>query len=127
MQRLAAPVTGQNTAIGIVGATFCVTALDAGGAAALVTSLFQEALRGIGVPTPAHLASLEVEEDHEEAGARMSDELVRGAEIGRRLGVSRERVRQWATDPKFGFPEPAGRLGAGCTLARRVDEDQVTP
>lgn len=42
----------------------------------------------------------------------MSEELVTGGEIGRRLGVSRERVRQWATDPKFGFPEPIGRLGA---------------
>ena len=68
-QQLAAPVTSQNTATDVVGATFCVTALDADDAAVLATSLFQEALQGIGVPTPAHLASLQVEEDHEEAAA----------------------------------------------------------
>ncbi len=31
-------------------------------------------------------------------------EVVSGAEVGRRLGVSRERVRQWANDPRYGFP-----------------------
>ncbi len=67
--RLAAPVTSQNAATGIVGATFCVSALDAGGGAALAASLFQEALQDIGVATPAHLESLQVEEDHEEAAA----------------------------------------------------------
>jgi len=40
------------------------------------------------------------------------EELVTGAEIGRRFGRSRERVRQWASDPKFGFPESRGRFGA---------------
>ena len=38
-------------------------------------------------------------------------ELVTGAEIGRRLGVSRERVRQWAADPRYQFPAPLGRIG----------------
>ncbi len=33
-------------------------------------------------------------------------ELVTGAEIGRRLGVSRERVRQWAANERLGFPAP---------------------
>lgn len=36
-------------------------------------------------------------------------ELVSGAEIGRRLGVSRETVRQWRARP--GFPEPLGEVG----------------
>jgi len=36
-------------------------------------------------------------------------ELVSGAEIGRRLGVTREAVRQWRARP--GFPEPLGRVG----------------
>ena len=40
------------------------------------------------------------------------EDLVSGGEIGRRLGVSRERVRQWAADPKYGFPEALGRIGA---------------
>lgn len=38
-------------------------------------------------------------------------ELVSGAEIARRLNVSRERVRQWAASPKLGFPAPVARIG----------------
>jgi len=41
----------------------------------------------------------------------MADELVSGAEIGRRLGVSREAVRKWAKQPAKGFPEPLARVG----------------
>lgn len=41
-----------------------------------------------------------------------SDDLVTGGDIGRRLGVSRERVRQWATGEQYGFPESVARLGA---------------
>jgi predicted DNA-binding transcriptional regulator AlpA len=41
----------------------------------------------------------------------MANELVSGAEIGRRLGVSREAVRKWAKQPAKGFPEPLGRVG----------------
>jgi len=37
------------------------------------------------------------------------NELVTGAEIGRRLGVTREAVRQWRVRPEF--PEPLGRIG----------------
>ena len=40
------------------------------------------------------------------------EDLASGGEIGRRLGVSRERVRQWAADPKYGFPDALGRIGA---------------
>ena len=39
-------------------------------------------------------------------------ELVSGAEIARRLNVSRECVRQWAASPKLGFPAPVARVGA---------------
>ncbi|MDA8354994.1 MAG: DNA-binding protein [Actinomycetota bacterium] len=39
----------------------------------------------------------------------LSVEIVSGAEIGRRLGVSREAVRLWRRRP--GFPEPVGRVG----------------
>ncbi len=39
------------------------------------------------------------------------DEFVTGAEIGRRLGVSRERVRQWAAHPSLRFPPDLGRFG----------------
>lgn len=38
------------------------------------------------------------------------EELVTGAEIGRRLGISRERVRQLTHHPDF--PKPLGRLGS---------------
>ena len=38
------------------------------------------------------------------------DELVTGSEAVRRLGISRERVRQLAQ--RDDFPEPLGRVGA---------------
>lgn len=41
----------------------------------------------------------------------MTEEIVSGAEIARRLGVSRERVRQWASDPRYHFPAARGRIG----------------
>jgi hypothetical protein len=44
-------------------------------------------------------------------GGEVETDLVSGAEIGRRLHVSRERVRQWASDSKYGFPETLGRVG----------------
>ncbi len=37
------------------------------------------------------------------------EDLVTGAEAARRLGLSRERVRQLASRPEF--PEPVGRIG----------------
>src|SRR5436309_3971175 len=53
-------------------------------------------------------------------GGAVETDLVSGAEIGRRLGVSRERVRQWASDPKHDFPESLGRVG-GAKLWRWSD------
>ena len=38
-----------------------------------------------------------------------ADELVTGGDVGRRLGISRQRVGQLAATD--GFPEPIGRLG----------------
>lgn len=60
----------------------------------------------------------------------MNPELVSGAEIGRRLRVSRERVRQWASDPKYGFPRSLGRVGGAKVwrwreVARRAEERQM--
>jgi hypothetical protein len=37
------------------------------------------------------------------------DDLVTGAEIGRRIGLSTQRVHQLAGQP--GFPQPLGRVG----------------
>lgn len=37
------------------------------------------------------------------------DELVTGAELARRIGVSTQRVHQLRVEP--GFPEPIGRVG----------------
>jgi hypothetical protein len=39
----------------------------------------------------------------------MTDELVHSAEIGRRLGVTRQRVGQWTRRPDF--PAAAARSG----------------
>jgi predicted DNA-binding transcriptional regulator AlpA len=41
----------------------------------------------------------------------VTDDLVSGAEIGRRLGVSREAVRKWAKTPERRFPAPLARVG----------------
>ncbi len=38
-------------------------------------------------------------------------ELVTAADIGRRLGVTRERVRQWVANDRLRFPAPAGQVG----------------
>lgn len=43
------------------------------------------------------------------AASRQLEDLVTGAEVARRLGVSRERVRQLAEKP--GFPPALGRFG----------------
>ncbi len=40
-------------------------------------------------------------------------ELVLGSEAARRLGLSRERIRQLAADPRQGFPAPLGRFSTG--------------
>lgn len=42
----------------------------------------------------------------------VTEDLVSGAEIGRRLGVSREAVRKWASSPEREFPSPLARVGA---------------
>lgn len=55
--------------------------------------------------------ALQFGEARESFEGRVDEEIVTGAEIGRRLGVSRERVRQWASDPKYGFPVGLGRIG----------------
>ena len=39
-------------------------------------------------------------------------ELVTGAEIGRGLGVTRTRVHQWASGPRYDFPPALGRYGS---------------
>jgi hypothetical protein len=45
---------------------------------------------------------------------RIADrELVLGSEAARRLGLSRERIRQLAADPRSGFPQPVGRFSTG--------------
>lgn len=41
----------------------------------------------------------------------VTEDLVSGAEIGRRLGVSREAVRKWANAPERDFPPPLARVG----------------
>lgn len=41
----------------------------------------------------------------------VTEDLVSGAEIGRRLGVSREAVPKWAKAPDRDFPAPLARAG----------------
>lgn len=76
---------------------------------------FQPRLRwpsNIGLWTPVNpLRYRSASRPGDQHGGGVDDELVSGAEIGRRLGVSRERVRQWASDPKYRFPDTLGRVG----------------
>ena len=39
------------------------------------------------------------------------DELVTGAEAGRRLGVSRQRIKQLSETESLAFPAPVGKVG----------------
>ena len=100
--RLAAPVVSQDMASGRVSVTCCVEAADAWQAGAVVCDEVLAALAEEGVSSP-------VGELHVTAG---EDELVTGAEIARRLGVTRERVRQWASSEQYGFPAAIQRLGS---------------
>ena len=53
----------------------------------------------------------------------VEDELVTGSEIGRRLGVSRQRVYQWLKAPNLRFPKPL-RLNARIVLWRWADVER---
>jgi hypothetical protein len=64
-------------------------------------------VRNAPIRTPDPLQAVELRQRRN----RVDDELVSGAEIGRRLGVSRERVRQWASNPKYRFPDSLARVG----------------
>lgn len=64
--RVAGAAVLQNSETGLVSATFCVSAPDAGEAAAITTDAFRSALHIGGAPD-AHLKEIQVTEDHEEA------------------------------------------------------------
>lgn len=49
----------------------------------------------------------------------VTEDLVSGAEIGRRLGVSREAVRKWAKGDRD-FPAPLARVGRSVVWDWRV-------
>ena len=98
---------GQDTAADTIGAAFTVDAPDAGAALEEGRRLFGVALDQVGLSrgelVELHVARL--------PWPRMTPgaELVSGAEIARRLNVSRERVRQWAASPKLGLPRRSGQ------------------
>lgn len=58
--------------------------------------------------TPAIESTIQV--DMWQPGS-VPEDLVSGAEIGRRLGVSREAVRKWGKAPERDFPAPLARVG----------------
>jgi len=47
----------------------------------------------------------------------VDEDLVTGSEVGRRLGVSRQRVYQWLANPRLKFPPPL-RLSSRIVLWR---------
>jgi len=100
----------QDAAAGTIGAAFTVDAPDAGVALTNARRVFDAALAQLGVRR-GELVELHVAESAAPRRMTRRVELVSGAEIGRRLNVSREGVRQWAANPKFGFPAPVAKGG----------------
>jgi hypothetical protein len=100
---------GQDAAAGTIGAAFTLDAPDAETALEEARRLFDTALDQLGVSRG------EVVELHVAKAAVASDDTPgRGGERSRNrptLNVSRERVRQWAANPKLGFPAPVARVG----------------
>lgn len=97
-----APAVSQDTVAGKVAATFTVEAQDAWVAATRGVEEFRAALKALGLDGP--MVEVRVSED--------DTEEVTGAEIARRLGVTRERVRQWAQGKQYGFPPALRRVGS---------------
>lgn len=102
---VAAPIAGANAATRTIGMTASVDAADPQRAfeAAFVAFLNAAARAGLD-DIDFQEASVELGED----GDYDRHELVGASEIGRRLGVTRERIRQLATAV---FPAPVGRVG----------------
>jgi len=53
-------------------------------------------------------------------------DLVSGAEIGRRLGVSRQAVSLWTRNDSYNFPEPLAHVGNSIVWDWRAVEAWAT-
>lgn len=104
-RRVLGPAVSQNIVTGMASARFNVEAPDA--QAALENGIV-EFVQALGELQITHSGFSEI---HIEPADQPDDEHVTGAEIGRRLGVSRERVRRWAHHPRLRFPASLGRIG----------------
>lgn len=105
-RRIAAPIAAASVATRTLGATVSVDVGTPQDAAAVAVEAFARAARRAGVGD-VEIAELTVERD---AGDGDRHELVSGGEVARRLGISRERVRQYA-EAEGRFPAPAAIVG----------------
>lgn len=103
---IAAPVAAANLVTGSLRLTVSVDAPTPGDAFEKARKAFERALQGAGV-SRSGVIEAEIEEA-QDTGDR--HELVTGAEVARRFGVSRERVRQLATETGR-FPPAAAIVG----------------
>jgi predicted DNA-binding transcriptional regulator AlpA len=105
-KKLRGPAPAANTATRTIGLT---TAIDAVSPAdAFRTALTSFTAAAVKARIRAHIGEGMVELDRGDGLDR--HELVSGGEVARRLGVSRERVRQLSEDPKR-FPRPLAVVG----------------
>lgn len=103
---LVAPVISANLTTGSVRLTAAVDAVSEEAAFSKSIRAFRRILTNLGLPVA--ISEIQVELDTGESFDR--HELVSGAEVGRRLGLSRERVRQLAGNPRR-FPPPRVAIG----------------
>lgn len=104
-RRIVAPVTSANSVTGTVGATVSVDASRPQDALDLALESFLKAARKAEIPD-VEIAEATVEATTEDEHDR--HELVSGAEVARRIGLSRERVRQIVDR----LPTPVARVGS---------------
>jgi predicted DNA-binding transcriptional regulator AlpA len=103
---LAAPAPAAHFTTGTLRLTASVDGASEEAAFSRAVRAFRRVLSNLSVPTA--IAEATIEEDNGETISR--HELVTGAEVARRLGISRERVRQLAADKKR-FPQARFALG----------------
>lgn len=101
------PVPALNVVTGVLRLTAVVTAANEEAAFRRAIRAFKRILSNLSLPT--HISEIVVEED-DDLSHNDRHELLTGAEVGRRLGLSRERVRQLAAD-RTRFPPPILAIG----------------
>jgi hypothetical protein len=105
-RKLRGPSPAANTALRTIGLTTSVDATSPAEALAVVLTSFSRAAERAKIAAKV----IEANTDLDQGDGLDRHELVSGGEVARRLGVSRERVRQLSDDPSR-FPRPLAVIG----------------